>query len=119
FYFETEDLKLSAGELVEVPVRARDIAQVEGFQFTLGFDPSAMQYAGLEPGALPALGMDNFGTRFGDEGFITASWNGKSEGLSGEEVLFTLRFRTLRGGQLSEMLSLQSMYVAAEAYDRD
>lgn len=118
-YFEAEDLRIEAGETVEIPVRARDIAQVEGFQFTLGFDPAAMRYAGLEPGELPALGVDNFGTRFSDEGFITASWNGKSETLSGDEILFTLRFRAVQAGQLSEMLSMQSMYVTAEAYDRD
>jgi len=117
--FETEDQDLEAGQLISVPVRARDIATIEGFQFTLGFDAATLSFAGVEPGTLPALGQDNFGTRFTDEGYLTASWNGRSESLNGDEVLFTLRFRALHQGQLSSLLNLQSMYVSAEAYDRE
>jgi len=46
------DADLSAGETVEVPVMIDNAAGVAGFQFTLSYDPSALQAVGAVAGEL-------------------------------------------------------------------
>lgn len=117
--FETPEMELISGTTIDMPVRASDLAGIEGFQFTLGFDPSVLEFAGIREGALSSFGQDNIGTRFTDEGQLTASWNGTTEGIQAEDILFTVQFRVTGNGRLSDNVRISSMHVAAEAYDRD
>lgn len=116
--FTTPDVRIDAGAEHRMEVRARDMAHMEGFQFTLGFDKSQLAFAGIEPVALPGLGLTNFGTSFVDEGYITASWNGQIEELDENAVLFAVNFRALQPVQLREAVTLGSVYLRAEAYDK-
>lgn len=116
--FETEDQELQAGDYIEMPVRASDLEGVEGFQFTLAFDPATLRFAGVKPGQLAGIGEDNFGTRHVDQGYLNVSWNGNAES-AGQEVLFTIAFHVQDRGRLSEKVSLHSQMLRAEAYDKE
>jgi uncharacterized protein (UPF0216 family) len=109
---QTEERVLEPGEEILVPVRIPDSRDLEGFQFTLSFDP-ALEFTGLETGNLSS---ENFGYRFVDEGLITVSWNGRWN----EDIpAFGLHFRVRDEGLLSQMLALHSSILQAEAYLRD
>ncbi|MBP6185302.1 MAG: T9SS type A sorting domain-containing protein [Saprospiraceae bacterium] len=115
--FETKDMDLEAGTTIAMPVRAIDIRNMEGFQFTMAFEANVLQFAGIEAGQLATFGQDNIGTRFADEGYLTASWNGKTEEVTDETVLFTVLFRVNQAARLSDVVGINSMYLTAEGYD--
>ncbi len=103
-YFDLPDQTVRAGDLISVPVEAAGV--LAGFQWTLSF--TGLEMLDLIPG--PGLSAQNFAV-FANEHAMTASWDG--DGRPG----FTLRFRALQSGRLSQMLDLSSRITRAEAYD--
>ncbi len=104
------DRAVKAGEKFTVDFTA-DQAEVTGYQFTLNFDASALELADV------AYGEENLGLALLDEGAITVSWaNGEVADLRGQ-VLFSLVFKAKSSGELSDMFSISSRYVKAEAYN--
>jgi len=106
----TEDLQVRAGGTYTVSFTPGDL-EVLGFQFTLNFDRNALELIDLIPGQADP---ENFGMQLLDEGAITVSWNGES--LTGEP-LFSLVFLASADANLSDLLSVNSRYTRAEAYD--
>lgn len=119
FNFRIEDKGFKANEIIEVPFRASDFTNRQAYQMTIGFDANMMTLESIEMGALPKLSNENFGTAQLAEGNLTTLWVSKDPvSIADDEVLFTLRFRTLRSVRaLSEVLSAGSQVIRAEAYD--
>ncbi len=119
FYFRLEERALRAGEVVSVPFRARDFTQRQAYQLTLAYDPAALQLADIQPGALPGLSMNHFGTTYAQEGYLTHLWVGQRPiTLPDDEVLFTLVFRVREDrAALSNVLRPSSHITAAGALD--
>ncbi|RMF22606.1 MAG: T9SS C-terminal target domain-containing protein, partial [Bacteroidetes bacterium] len=111
--FALDELRLEKGQTYTVDFRARDF-QVQGYQFTLNFDADVLEFVEILPGVAEE---ENFGLTLLDEGAITTSWNGESARIADDEVLFSLVFRAKSNGVLSNLLSVNSRYTAAEAYD--
>ncbi|GAB4252666.1 MAG: hypothetical protein Kow0027_17490 [Saprospiraceae bacterium] len=111
--FELPDERFAAGEVIEVPFRAKDFA-VSGFQFSLYFDADQLEFIELKPGlAAPS----NFGFTQAERGIIPVSWNeSKTVKVDDGTELFTLRFRSLRNGSLRNVLNIQHQPTPAEAY---
>ena len=113
--FGTENRLVKAGETFTVPFQVGR-TEVTGFQFTLNFDPAALELVEI----LPAIaGEENFGLSLLQQGALTASWsqpNGNSQLLDGE--VFGLTFTARSSGQLSDLLQLNSRFTRAEAYNR-
>ena len=111
--FELPDSRFAAGEIVEVPFRARNFA-VSGFQFSLHFEADMLEFIALEPGlAAPS----NFGFTQAERGIIPVSWNEhKTIQMEEGSGLFTLRFRSLRNGSLRNALAIRHEPTPAEAY---
>ena len=107
-----DDRALEMGEEITVPVHLDDAQGLEGFQFTLSFDP-ALEFVGIEEGNLSA---DNVGYRYADEGLLTFSWNGE---WKQDMPAFGLKFRVRDEGLLGSMLSIHSALIKAEAYYKD
>ncbi|MCB0637000.1 MAG: T9SS type A sorting domain-containing protein, partial [Lewinella sp.] len=117
YNFRVEDVRLQSGEVYEVPVTARDLAQLQGFQYTLNLDRMAAELVDIQYGLLTE---GHFGRHFQTEGLLTASFNwpnGQPTEMDEETVLFTLILQANADGDLSEVLSINSRYTAAEAYD--
>jgi hypothetical protein len=104
-----QDRVVTAGEEFVVEFTAADL-RVEGYQFTLNFDASALQLVDIVEGV---AGSENFGLTMLNEGVITTSWNGQAS----NEVLFALVFKATKDAQLSDLVYLNSRYTSAEAYN--
>ena len=103
---------MKAGQTYEVAFTAD--AAVEGFQFTMNFDADKVAFAGMKDGVATEK---HFGLAKLNKGAITASWNaeGAAYDFAGEEV-FTVSFTALADANLSDVLSINSRFTAAEAY---
>jgi len=112
----TADRQLETGADYRVELRTDDLAGIEGYQFTLDFDPALLELRDVGYGVLQE---GELGWRFLDQGMITASWHSaERQSLSGGAVLLTLTFRARSQGRLSDHLRLNSRFTPAEAYDR-
>jgi len=110
---QVEDKALTFGETYTVDVTAADLNKIEGAQFTLNFNRNALELVDLEEGVLTA---NNFSMARANEGVITASWNGEADA---DAVLFSLVFSAKADAQLSDLLSVNSEYLLAEAYSEN
>jgi hypothetical protein len=108
-----EDRWLSAGDVVDLPIRLAGDARAEGWQLALRVDPA---YATLESvGGLPAenLGLSN-------DGLARILWfDAAPHRLAAGTVLFTLRIRAVAAIRLSELISFQSSVLQPELYTAD
>jgi hypothetical protein len=87
---------------------------IEGFQFTLNFDASRLNFDGIE-GNLLDIDEENIGIKMIEEGTITFSYD-KVGGIavSSDEVLFSLKFQ--HNGNLNADIQLNSSVVSAQLY---
>jgi len=102
------------GDIINVPFSLNDVDPLLGFQFTLDFDATALQYQGINNVAIPNFGTTNFNTRQKDRGQLSFSWFDIQEGAIND--LFTLQFKVAKEGRLSDFIELNSSLTRAEAY---
>lgn len=117
FTLQVKDRIVQAGEIVEVLFHA-DIADIQGYQLTLNFDPTHLAWMDVEHGITQE---ENFGWQFVNQGAITTSWHEwtpASSILKQSTHLFTLLFQAKTTGSLKEWLHVTSRFTAAEAYNR-
>ena len=100
------DRLVEAGQTVTVEFTA-DMANKAGYQFTLDFN--GLQMVDLVEGTAKA---ENFNTNLANRGLLATSW----DGTAADEALFAVTFKATTTGQLSELISVNSDLVAAEAY---
>ncbi|HHS96125.1 MAG TPA: hypothetical protein ENJ45_06000, partial [Phaeodactylibacter sp.] len=112
------DQSLQAGQTIQVPVRSGDIDKVDGFQFALKMDRSALAFKGMTAQSLPALSASNI-HYLEKEGLLLFSWNGSTDALNADDVLFTLQMEALREGQLSDFVHIHPHKLLAEAYAKN
>ena len=115
--FNAKNEELLAGNEYRLDITSDNFDHIIGFQFTLDFDPTSLEYIRVENGDLPSLTNTNFGQALLDRGAITSSWN-HTEPISLEkgDVLFTLVFRVKTDTDWASVLALSSTYTIAEAY---
>ncbi len=106
---EVENQILTTNEVANVSFHAKDLANIEGYQMTLEYDPKLLRLSNIE-------GNDeNFAVL--EEGVITMSWNGA---LENEATLFGLNFIAKNNNvSLAEAIKVTSRLTTAEAYTRD
>ena len=112
------DRQLTPGESVDLPLDIRGVAEWEGLQMAIRFDPSLIEIQQVSSSTLPAWGPDNL--NFLPDGQIRVSWStaGLSARIQAGAPFLTLRVRALQTTRLSEALSLDPAGLRAEAYDR-
>jgi len=104
---------MTAGNTYTVEFTAADFNNF-GYQFTMNFDSDAVEFVEVGTGLATA---DNFGFSLLSEGVITASYNNaEAAQLAADEAVFSMTFAAKADVQLSEVLSINSRYTAAEAY---
>jgi hypothetical protein len=99
--FDLDDRTVTAGEVFEVNFKAAE--RVQGYQFTMNIP--GLQVLDVIGGA--EMKSENFAT-FAEA--FTTSFDGNAKGE------FTVRFKALKGGKLSQMLNVSSRITRAEAY---
>jgi hypothetical protein len=114
---QTAEKSVKTGESFTIEITA-DLADIMAYQFTMGFDKEKLELETIFPGV--DMTEANFGMAHLEEGFITASWfRVMKAGAAMDAPLFSLRFRAIEGGMLSEMLDLNSRLTKAESYEAD
>ena len=112
-----EDQTFEAGEVVRVPVRAANFTDLAGYQYGLNFDTRMLEFSGVDIPSTSIVDPSNFGLASASEGMILTSWSmGASVTRSPEEQLFVLEFVAQRSGKVSEVFTLSSESLRAEAY---
>jgi hypothetical protein len=108
----TDERAVAPGEEIAVPLYLEEVHGLEGFQFTLSFDP-VLEFIGYESGN---IAEEHLGFRFLEDGLIAVSWNG--DWKAGMEMI-NFHFRVREEGLLSQMLAIHSTLLRAEAYFAD
>ena len=113
--------EVEVGETIDIPFTARYMNEWMGYQFTLEFDPSALQVEEIIPGDMPNLyPEENFHIYDERSGFITTVWNEYGASASSKELtVFTLRCTAKQSGNIREWLYMSSRITKAEAYTQD
>jgi hypothetical protein len=107
FELKADDQELKAGNEYRIAFTG-DLKSVEGLQFTMSYDVTAVELVDVEYGVAKE---EHFGI-FAKEGVLTASWNGDAK----SNTFATLVFRATADATLSEVLNINSRVTAAEAY---
>ena len=111
-----QNKKVAKGETFTVDFRADDFKNIEGYQFTLGFEKEAVEFVNVISN-LEGLSESNFGLTNLEEGKITTSWNSsKGIDLEQNEVLFSMTFKAKSAGEVANVFEINSHFTAAEAY---
>ncbi len=112
------DQAVQAGQEVIVPVTSTSLNGVEGFQFTMHYDPTAVEFVQMRSGAIQ-VSSDNYAV-FADRGVITMSWHDISSiSVDDQTALFSFVFKGKAKSTLSEMLYIDSDITPALAFDND
>lgn len=109
---ELENKMLEPGQRLDLDLKATDLDQTMGFQFTLSFDPNAIALEDITYGLVQE---QHIGLKYLGEGLITVSWN-QSQASEPEAKLLSLSFRSRGEGQLEDHLKINSRLTIAEAY---
>ncbi len=120
YYLRTEEHEFEAGETIEAVFTAADLLdEVQGFQFTLQFDPGKIALENIEWSQIQPAHVNQ---EQADRGILTISWDASQteQYLSQEEMtFFILRFKAQMDGRLSESIGITSRMLPAEAYGLD
>jgi hypothetical protein len=115
--FNIDEIAFNNGQDVRVDFKAADFNDMLGYQFTLKFNQTNLQFVDVVAGALN-IDASNFGFSYLDQGLITTSWNDmKSVNVQDGEVLFSLVFKGLTSAELSKSININSRLTNAEAYN--
>ncbi len=109
--FVIEDAIAESG-LVSIPVYAEGIKSMVGYQFSMNLENA--DYVSVEAGQLD-VSNDNFGFNGTD---LNTSWsNANGVSINTTEPLFTMTVDVNNDTRISELISINSTAVNAEAYD--
>ena len=108
--FVIEDRQMSAGEIAEVSVRARNFEDIMAYQHTLRLE-------GLELVNLISGDIDVDETMLGvhEGGLLTTTWT-MPYGVSTDQVLYTMTIMATEDIKLSEGISISSDITESKAY---
>ncbi len=106
--------KVAQGETFTVDFKAKDFNNIDGYQFTLGFEN--VEFVDVTSN-LAGLETSNFGLTKLNEGVITTSWNAtNSVSLDDNTVLFSMTFVANAAINTSDVFAINSRYTESEAY---
>ena len=105
------------GELITITTFSDNFKNIAGGQFTIDFDPTALEFQKIDGNNSIELGEQNFGKTQVDNGFILCSWNtSASQNLKSNEEFFEITFTAKKDGRLSDFLTINSKKLTAEVY---
>ena len=115
--FVLQDEIVQAGQQYRVDFKASDFKNINGYQFTLGFDPTKVEILDFEEGALN-INAGHFGKALLELGRLTSSFNvmGDAISVADNEVLFSINMVAKQNIKLSEVLTIVEEYTLPESY---
>lgn len=117
-FLSTGDVVFNQGELVAVPIRVDQSAELAGIQFTLEFDADNLLFEGIDNGAV-SVGQENFALLNNYDGVLTFSLDDQlGITLSNQDILFTVYFEAKNASSINTDINLTSRVTRAEAYTK-
>lgn len=113
--FEVQDQLLPEQVVQQVDLYLPE-QNLQGYQFTLNYDPALVEFVELTSNQFEAFSATNY-HHMADVGAVNVSWNGTVETKKAQPVLTAFFKANTTDVQLSEFLSINSRYVTAEAYN--
>ncbi|MFK7981578.1 MAG: HYR domain-containing protein [Saprospiraceae bacterium] len=114
------DLEMKAGFDYSIPFKAKDLQEIQGYQFTINFNTESLRLKEVVSGEPNTMGLNNFGLAHRERGKVTTSWeNAGAVQTNAETVLFTLVFEAQEATNLSEVVDINSSITLAEAYNSE
>ncbi|MFK7807250.1 MAG: T9SS type A sorting domain-containing protein [Saprospiraceae bacterium] len=112
-----QDKIFKKGELVNVLLSVEDFNEILGYQMTLKYDDKVLGFQSTESKDLANVGVQDFGKRYIDSGFLTTIWtNATAVESSDETELFQVQFLAKADGKLSEVLEVNNKHTRSEVY---
>ena len=102
-------------EFIEIPVIVAESQEIRGYQFSITWDATALEYYNVESGDLEGFFNDNLVAN----GVLTTMWDeagGNAVKLQAGQTLFTLRFRARTESTASEV-AINSAVTQAVAFN--
>ncbi|NNE26285.1 MAG: T9SS type A sorting domain-containing protein [Saprospiraceae bacterium] len=116
---EVNEQSFGEGELINVAVYSRDLANLAGFQNTFNFDTDVLEFAGVV-GKKADVTEENLGLYAVEDGMISFSWHTTDDVEFDQNTpLFELQFVAQQKANLSEAIYISSMLTKTEAYSTD
>ncbi len=113
-----DNQKFTTGDEVRMSIKAGDVFQSVGMQFTLNVNMNDLSLKNIEAGTM-SVNDSNFGLQQLNEGKIGFSWNTVNAlDFNKNEVLFTLVFEAKSNSNL-DAVQISSDLAVAESYDND
>ncbi len=114
--FTVQDQKLLAGETYTVDFTTEDFKNLVGYQYTLNYDPAILAFVEINMGVLENLTDNNF-VVLEEEGAINTNWFSANAVTSEAAIApYSITFRAKQNGSLKDVLSINSRYTKAIAY---
>ena len=115
--FEVPEIDASINEQIALPIYASDFNEIFGYQFTMHFDASSVEFISIESGALE-ISEAHFGTNRKEQGILTTSWHAETAStVSSDQALFTLIFKSKKSFTTSDLIEISSEITPAVAFD--
>ncbi|MBK8503392.1 MAG: T9SS type A sorting domain-containing protein [Saprospiraceae bacterium] len=114
----TKDLHFSSGQKQAVEFSSDDLDKIRGFQFTIDFDPNILTLVALDGNEEIGLGEEHFSWHQQEDGKMSVSWDKIPATDLLTDELFVLEFEALKDCRLSDVLTINSSAIQAEAYDQ-
>jgi len=117
---DVAEIEMKTGFEYRIPFKAKDLKDIQGYQFTLNFNTKALRLKEVISGEPNTMGLNNFGLTQTERGKVTTSWeNAGAIQTDVETVLFTLVFEAQQAINLSEVININSSITLAEAYNSE
>lgn len=116
-HLRVDDYEFAGGDQVEVPFTTEGMQRLTGFQFGLTYNEQVLELIDIRSAQIPSLSQDNIAV-LPKQGWVTTSWHQPAaRALDVQEgTAFTLVFRALRPGKLSDHLMFDPRIMPAESY---
>ena len=114
YELEIEERTLRGGEFFDLPVRAGDLNELSGMQFTLAFAVDKLQIVEVMPALIDP---EQLGLTRTERGMVSANLTiDAARAYATEEVLFSVRVKALRPTGIGSAVSLMDDPTFTEAY---
>ncbi|MFK8005526.1 MAG: cohesin domain-containing protein [Saprospiraceae bacterium] len=106
-YLLLENKKLTVDEQIEIPFFTKDFKSISGYQMTLDFDDSALEFVEAKSNGKSDFPKEYFGTNDLGKGLLLMNWvSGEAISVDDETELFTLIFKVKKETTLKEVIKI-------------
>jgi hypothetical protein len=114
--FSTPPHSIGAGEVKTIPVTAANYSDIRGWQTTMAYDADEIEILSVNGDAIDIRDEHIY---TGKSGFLTFSYDGASQSIATDEVLFEIQVLAKTAINSSRLFELNSEITKSEAYDKD